>query len=123
MFIQGQADWRWGLLALALSLATACHRPATGVPEAETGEALRSAGAGIAAAQCAACHAIAADDTGAHSQAPPLRYLSRTYPVDQLAEALAEGIVVGHPDMPVFAFSTGEIEALLAYLDSIQEPR
>jgi hypothetical protein len=38
-----------------------------------------------------------------------------------LAEALAEGIFVGHPDMPEFVFEADEVGAILAYLKSIQE--
>jgi hypothetical protein len=35
--------------------------------------------------------------------------------VENLAEWLAEGIVFGHPDMPIFEFSPQEVEAILAY--------
>jgi hypothetical protein len=42
-------------------------------------------------------------------------------PVEDLAESLAEGIVSGHPDMPIFVFSTPDVEAIIDYLNSIQE--
>ena len=42
-------------------------------------------------------------------------------PIEGLAEALAEGIFVGHPDMPEFVFEADEVGAILAYLKSIQE--
>lgn len=51
--------------------------------------------------------------------APPFRSLSQRYPVEHLAEALAEGIVTGHPAMPQYKFKTAEIDALLAFLDSL----
>ena len=38
--------------------------------------------------------------------------------MDHLAEALAEGIVVGHPIMPEFAFDPPEIYTLLTYIES-----
>jgi cytochrome c len=38
-----------------------------------------------------------------------------------LAEALAEGLSVGHPDMPELVFEPDQIAAILAYLKSIQE--
>jgi hypothetical protein len=38
-----------------------------------------------------------------------------------LAESLAEGIVSDHPDMPIFVFSTPDVEAIIDYLNSIQE--
>jgi hypothetical protein len=51
--------------------------------------------------------------------APPFRVLPQRYPVDHLAEALAEGIVVGHPMMPQFTFDPPEIDALLTYIESL----
>jgi len=40
--------------------------------------------------------------------------------VDNLAEALAEGILTGHPQMPEFAFPPDDVAAIIAYLKSIQ---
>jgi hypothetical protein len=51
--------------------------------------------------------------------APPFRVLPQRYPVQNLAEALAEGIVTGHPMMPEFTFAPDEIDALLTYIDSL----
>jgi len=51
--------------------------------------------------------------------APPFRVLPHRYPVANLAEALAEGIVVGHPAMPEFTFEPDEINALLTYIQSL----
>ena len=45
------------------------------------------------------------------------------YPPDDLAEALAEGIMSGHPDMPQFVFRPTEIEALVAYLNTLVPAR
>jgi hypothetical protein len=53
------------------------------------------------------------------AEAPPFRKLPERYPVEHLAEAFAEGIVVGHPAMPQFAFEPPEIDALLSYLRSL----
>jgi hypothetical protein len=53
--------------------------------------------------------------------APPFRELPKRYPVEHLAEALAEGIVVGHPAMPEFTFAPPEIDALLSYLQGLSE--
>ena len=41
--------------------------------------------------------------------------------MDGLAEALAEGLSVGHPDMPEFVFEPDQVAAILAYLKSIQQ--
>ena len=71
--------------------------------------------------KCARCHAIARTGDSPHSAAPPFRTLSQKYPIEGLAESLAEGLSVGHPDMPEFVFEPDEIAAILAYLKSIQE--
>jgi cytochrome c len=70
---------------------------------------------------CARCHAIGKEGASPHPDAPPFRTLSSKYPVEDLAESLAEGIVSGHPDMPIFVFSPTDVEAIIEYLESIQE--
>lgn len=74
----------------------------------------------IAEVNCASCHAISTDDASLHPEAPPLRELSARYPLDALEEAFVEGIYVGHPDMPEFEATAEQVDALLAYLDTIQ---
>ena len=69
---------------------------------------------------CARCHAIGVTGDSQHEKAPPFRQIVTRYPLDNLAEALAEGIVSGHADMPEFVFEPGEIDAILAYLDDIK---
>ena len=68
---------------------------------------------------CARCHAVGRSGASPRSEAPPFRFLSRRYPLESLAEALAEGIVTGHNDMPEFRFAPHEIDAILTYLNSI----
>jgi cytochrome c len=70
---------------------------------------------------CARCHATGTSGLSPHPAAPPFRTLSRKYPIDGLQEALAEGLSVGHPDMPEFVFGSDDVGAILAYLRSIQE--
>lgn len=50
--------------------------------------------------------------------APPFRTLSQRHPLRDLEEALAEGIVTGHPDMPEFMASPDQINAIIAYIAS-----
>ena len=69
---------------------------------------------------CSRCHAIGEVGDSPHPQAPPFRTLSSRYPIDDLAESLAEGIVSGHPDMPIFVFNPHDVEAIIQYLKSIQ---
>ena len=54
-------------------------------------------------------------------RSPPFRTLSSRYPIEDLSESPAEGIVSGHPDMPIFVFSAADVEAIVDYLKSIQE--
>jgi mono/diheme cytochrome c family protein len=72
--------------------------------------------------ECGACHAVRRDDASPLPAAPPLRAVFGTYPPAYLAEALAEGIVVGHARMPEFRFAPGEIDAIVAYLDQLASP-
>ncbi len=70
---------------------------------------------------CSRCHAIGKEGNSPHPQAPPFRTLSSKYPIEDLAESLAEGIVSGHPDMPIFVFTPTDVEAIIEYLNSIQD--
>lgn len=78
-------------------------------------------GEALLAKSCARCHAVGTTGASPHPQAPPFRTLARRYPIEGLGEALAEGLSVGHPDMPEFAFGPEDVGAILAYLKSIQE--
>lgn len=79
-------------------------------------------GGALAQQLCARCHAIGATGTSKHESAPPFRELANKWPdTGVLAEAFAEGIVVGHPDMPEFELSTEQIGGLLAYLESLRD--
>ena len=77
-------------------------------------------GEAIAQKSCARCHAIGETDTSSMGLAPPFRDLSKRYPLETLEEALAEGIVVGHPAMPRFTFEPREINALLSFIGSLK---
>jgi mono/diheme cytochrome c family protein len=82
---------------------------------------LTAKGEALVKENCARCHAIGKEGDSPHAEAPPFRTLSSKYPVEDLAESLAEGIVSGHPDMPIFAFSPHDVEAIIQYLQSIQD--
>lgn len=85
--------------------------------------AMIARGREIARANCGRCHAIDRSGESPNPKSPPLRYISRKYPVHDLEEALGEGIVVGHEgdEMPQFQFAGPQIDALLAYLSAIQK--
>lgn len=79
-------------------------------------------GESLLAKDCSRCHAVGRSGASPHPQAPTFRSLRTRYPIEALQEALAEGIVSGHPDMPEFRFSAQDVGAIIAYLNSIQEP-
>ncbi|MFL6797528.1 MAG: c-type cytochrome [Xanthobacteraceae bacterium] len=89
---------------------------------AEPGPSAEERGEALLRKNCARCHAVGRTGASPHPEAPPFRSLSDRYEVDGLAESLAEGISVGHPDMPEFIFEADEVGAIIAYLRSIQEP-
>lgn len=90
-----------------------------GAVSATEGGSAISRGREIVTAKCGRCHAVGAEGQSTHAKAPPFRDVVKRYPVENLAEALAEGIVSGHPDMPVFVFEPEEIDGILAYLNSL----
>jgi mono/diheme cytochrome c family protein len=71
--------------------------------------------------KCGRCHGIGRSDASRDPKAPPLRTLSKRYPVEALEEALGEGVISGHPDMPEFEFDSDDVGAIIAYLKSIQD--
>lgn len=79
-----------------------------------------AAGARIAQTNCAACHAIGPSGESPHPEAPAFHRLGERYPPEALAEAFAEGALVGHDDMPQFVLEPDEIEDLIAHLRSVQ---
>lgn len=72
---------------------------------------------------CASCHATGRRGDSPLPDAPPLREIVQRYPLDQLEEAFAEGLVTSHPAMPQYTFRASEIDDLIAYLESLQVDR
>jgi mono/diheme cytochrome c family protein len=74
----------------------------------------------LARLYCAKCHAIDKASPSPLTIAPPFRTLHERYPVETLQEALAEGIVTGHPSMPEFRFEPDQINDFLVFLKSLE---
>lgn len=96
------------VLCIAMTIATAACSETPGDP-----------GKLALESRCARCHAIGADDTSPHAEAPPFRDIVKRYPPESLGEALAEGIVTGHPEMPQFVLAPAEIGAVIDYLTTL----
>jgi mono/diheme cytochrome c family protein len=97
------------LAAFALSTATAVADEA----QIKEGQALLEK-------SCARCHAVGRSGDSPRPDAPAFRTLGTRYPIESLEEALGEGIMSGHPDMPEIAFDAPQVGAIIAYLKSIQ---
>lgn len=70
---------------------------------------------------CGKCHAIGRAGESPDKEAPAFRILGQRYPIESLEEALGEGMMSGHPDMPEFQFDVDDVGAIIAYLKSIQQ--
>jgi len=69
---------------------------------------------------CSRCHSIDKTSPSPLRIAPPFRNLHLKYPVETLEEALAEGIVIGHPAMPEFRLDPGQVGDVIAFLKSLE---
>ena len=78
-----------------------------------------AAGKKLVEANCSRCHAIGMESTSPLAKAPPFRDVVTRYPPESLAEALVEGIVTGHNEMPEFVFTADQASEIIAYLDSL----
>jgi mono/diheme cytochrome c family protein len=103
---------RWLTL---VALAIAVPAQAAGGPSAS-----EVRGRVLVERNCAMCHAVGRVGDSPNPAAPPFRELDRRYAIDDLAEALNEGIITGHPAMPEFRFAPAEVNDLIHYLRSIQ---
>ena len=74
----------------------------------------------FAKTNCAMCHATGPLGASPLPLAPPFRTLHESYPVENLEEAMAEGMVTGHPNMPQFQLDAAQIDDLIAYLKSLE---
>jgi cytochrome c len=74
----------------------------------------------LALTYCARCHAIDKVSPSPLKIAPPFRTLHERYPVEMLEEALAEGIVTGHPTMPQFRFDGDQVGDFIAFLKTLE---
>lgn len=77
-------------------------------------------GATLAQTNCARCHSVDKLSPSPLTIAPAFRDLHKRYPVENLAESLAEGIVTGHPTMPEYRFDADQISDFIAFLKSFE---
>jgi cytochrome c len=99
---------------VAAAFVAAAVRPVLAAGDLKRGEALLQR-------DCAKCHAIGRSGETPDKAAPAFRTLGQRYPIESLEEALGEGLLSGHPDMPEFQFDADDVGAIIAYLKSIQQ--
>ncbi len=123
----------FGLLAAAVSAVFAIaflgqravlHQPGQVALPGELPLGDAAAGEVLARTYCAPCHDISGGHDSPQAEAPPFAEIVTRWPVEYLAEALAEGITVRHHaevPMPEFAFEAVQIDDLLAYLEQLKK--
>lgn len=102
-------------IALSLIVAVA----AASFAEAAPGNMRR--GRAIAQKYCSMCHAIGKTGDSPRAGTIPFRDLQTRYPIDDLDEALGEGLVINHPDMPEITMSVAQIHDFKAYIRSLSK--
>jgi mono/diheme cytochrome c family protein len=115
-------------IAIAIAVLAGCSSSPRG-PVLPEGGSNRTAGLGaeaiergrlLTATACAGCHSTAATGASPMADATPFREILHDYPMDQLEGAFAEGLVTTHPAMPPYIFRAGEIDDLVAYLETLK---
>jgi mono/diheme cytochrome c family protein len=99
------------IAGLLIALTNVCANAAS--PSAQRGLV-------IARTYCAGCHAIDKVSESPLKIAPPFRTLHERYPITDLEEPLAEGIVTGRPTMPEFRFEPDQIHDFIEFLKTLQ---
>ena len=109
-------------VAVVAALGMTRHEPPPGAPPVVAPAPVPSAERGHALVQrdCGGCHAVEATGDSDFRPAPPFRTLHDKYPLESLEEALAEGILSGHPAMPEYEYAPGEIADIIAWMKSLE---
>jgi mono/diheme cytochrome c family protein len=104
---------------LALLLAAACAGSGGDARE-PAARSIVADGRAIAERQCASCHAIGRRGESPNPEAPPFRILLSRYDAEALTTNLNEGARIGHAGMPEFELPIQGVDALVAYVRTIQ---
>lgn len=117
----GSLRFRWSA-ALAAGSVIACFFNGAVLAQDKSGTraSREQHGRFLLEKNCGGCHAIDRTGDSQHKLAPPFRVLGQRYSIESLEEALGEGIMSGHPDMPEFQFEPSDVGAIIAYLKVLQ---
>lgn len=103
---------RIAALLAALSLVT--QSPVQASELANQGETL-------AQRLCASCHGLGRAERSPIPVAPAFRRIEPRVDLEQMVERLQDGLIAGHPEMPVFVLRDDEARALVAYMKSLRD--
>lgn len=109
----------WEVTEAQAEALTAYIMSLKGGNQAKEGDSPIILGAELLRQNCARCHAIDMESASPRQDAPPFREVVKKYQPSALEEALAEGIVTGHNDMPEFVFEPEQVVAIIAYLETL----
>ena len=102
------------IAALIAALFLAAHLPAQASELVDQGQDL-------AQRLCASCHAIGRGEHSPIPVAPAFRRIEPRMDLEQMVERLQNGLIAGHPEMPVFVLKENEARALVAYMKSLRD--
>lgn len=77
----------------------------------------------VAEKNCAWCHAIGATGASPNPQAPPFRAIHDRHPILALRAPIARAIATPHDRMPKLPLSDGDVDRIIAYINSLATPR
>lgn len=113
-----------GVLLWGVALLVACKPvPVSLAGDGRIADENACRGARIAAVNCSRCHEIGAQGSSPHPLAPSFGAIARQYPLDYLRNTLEGGPDAGHLGMPAIEIGAAEIEALRAYMRSLNSCR
>jgi cytochrome c len=115
----------WPAVVLVLLVTFPVLLVASADAGGETDQQRRERGLALAAAHCAACHAIGRTDESPTrtNLNTSFRDLHKRFPIKMLVDAASTGTIEGHDEMPAFDFSSTDIIDLLVYIDSLSPER
>jgi cytochrome c len=102
-------------IAVALLMLAAASPAAMAQTPQQRGEVL-------ARGMCSACHAIGKTGNSKHPAAPRFRNLDNQTNLSKMSRRLQGGLLTGHEAVPLFRFSSGDADAMVAYIRSVQGP-
>lgn len=91
---------------------------APGASLAETEQRIRE-GRALVTTYCVGCHAVGPTGDSPNPKAPPFRSLSDRHPGVSLREPLSRGIAAPHDVMPKFELTPGQVDTIIAYINSL----